>query len=641
MENKSRHFVIGTAGHIDHGKTALVKNLTGKDTDWLKEEKERGMTIDLGFAFLGDNITIIDVPGHEKFIRNMVAGVSTIDLVLFVIAADDGVMPQTKEHLEILNLLQIKHGIIVLTKVDLAEPDWIALVIDDIKELIQGTFLENAPIIQVSNEKKQGIDQVKDTISEFFNSALERPDKGVFRLPVDRIFTMKGFGTVVAGTVISGELTPDRVVELLPQRQRLRVRGLQIHEKKVDKVRIGDRAAVNLIGIEKEAIQRGSMLAEPGFFHPTKYFDANFYLLKSANRNLKNATRLRIHIGTTEVIGRISIIDKDEIIPGEVGFLQFRLENPVMAAIDDLFVVRSYSPVETIGGGRVLDVKPRRHKRFAENIINKLSLLESGDIQTHIEQFLIEKKFVPQTISDISQYTNLAEKKLSPVITQLVSENRIRSFDDRGSKVYLHKKIYEQAIERLITTVTDFHVKNPTRQGINKTDLKVLMNISIDQVIFNFMLDDLVQQKQINMTDNKIALVSHVPQVSENQQKLLDIITNTYLEQRFTTSSIAELITMVNSSEVEINEAINILIDSKILVKVEGGIYFHTSNIEEARKYLISYFQSNDHITVGECRKLLDSSRKYTVPLLNYFDNIGFTIRQGDIRVLNPDYNSA
>jgi len=296
--NLKRHYVIGTAGHIDHGKTSLVKQLTGKNTDWLQEEIKRGMTIDLGFAFLGDDITIIDVPGHERFVRNMVAGVSTIDLVLFVIAADDSVMPQTLEHLDILKLLQIRQGIIVITKIDLVEDEWVELVIEDVKDMLKGTFLENAPIVPVSNETGKGIDEVKKIIFELLVKAEERQDKGIFRLPIDRVFTMKGFGTVVAGTVLSGSLTLDQMVELLPQKQKLRVRGLQIHEQDVKEVKIGDRAAINLAGIEKEAVDRGDVLAAPDSFRPTRFFDGKFYLLESAAKNLKNNARIRLNIGT-------------------------------------------------------------------------------------------------------------------------------------------------------------------------------------------------------------------------------------------------------------------------------------------------------------------------------------------------------
>lgn len=638
MKNKGRHFVIGTAGHIDHGKTALVKNLTGKDTDWLKEEKERGMTIDLGFAFLGDNITIIDVPGHERFIRNMVAGVTTIDLVLFIVAADDGVMPQTREHLEILNLLQIQQGIIVITKIDLVEPEWVELVIDDVKQLIKGSFLENAPIVQVSNENGKGIDEVKQMIFKRIDTAGERKDKGVFRMPIDRIFTMKGFGTIVAGTVLSGSLTSDDMVELLPQRNKLRVRGLQMHGQKVDRVKIGDRAAVNLIGIEKNAITRGNVLAEPDFYCPTKYFDAKFYLLKSSPRNLKHTARIRTHVGTSEILGRVSILDRDEIMPGETSYVQFRMEKPIVADIDDRFVVRSYSPIVTIGGGRILDVHPKRHKRFSSMTLEKLSSIESGDLQTLIEQYLIDKKFTTYSISRISQALSISKREVVQLLKKMISENIIHSVQQKGQSLYLHQKFYERAKQELINTLKDFHFKNPTKKGVNKTDLKVLMNISIDQIILNKILDELIAQKQVIIFDNKVALATHKLKISAKQIELMEHVAQTYLDEKFTTSSFSGIAAKLNYTQQEIIEAVEILIELNTLIKVDENIIFHHDNIKKAKKLIIEYFRNNKELTVGDCRQILNTSRKYTVPLLNHFDRIGLTVRQQDIRVLNTDY---
>ena len=641
MENIKRHFIIGTAGHIDHGKTSLVNHLTGTDTDWLKEEKERGMTIDLGFAFLGENITIIDVPGHEKFIRNMVAGVSTIDLVLFVIAADDGIMPQTKEHLEILNLLQIQQGIIAITKTDIVEPEWTELVIDDVKDFVKGSFLENAPIVKVSNENGQGVDELKDKLLQHAATAKERMDRGVFRLPIDRVFTMKGFGTVVAGTVLSGELTPDRTVELLPQRVRLRIRGLQIHEQKVKRVKIGDRAAVNLIGIEKEAISRGSVLAEPDFYRPTKFLDAKLYLLKSSPRSLKNRTRVRFHIGTSEIIGRVIILDKEKMTPGESAYIQLRLEKPVVTDIDDRFVMRSYSPIITIGGGRILDVHPRRHKRFSSPIIEKFKLLEDGNAQTVIEQFLIEKKFLPVSKLQISQALSVSMEGLNPLLEKMISDKIIHPIEEKVQTTYLHQKFYEQATQKLTNALKNYHAKNPTKRGVNKTELKILIGISVDQNLVNILLDELTRQGQIVVFENKIALAEHKPKIQQKQKELMDQVDKIYLKEKLTTSSTSVIAAKLNISENEINNVIEILIDSNTLLKVDDGIIFHRANVEEAKKLIIGFFRNKEELTVGDCRQFLNTSRKYTVPLLNYFDRIGLTVRQHDVRVLNIDYKST
>jgi len=641
MEQKNkRHFVIGTAGHIDHGKTTLVKKLTGTDTDWLKEEKERGMTIDLGFAFLGENITIIDVPGHEKFIRNMVAGVSTIDLVLFVIAADDGVMPQTKEHLEILNLLQIQQGIIVISKIDLVDSDWTELIIDDVKSLVKGSFLEQAPIHKISTESNHGIEELKGVILHNAESATERKDKGVFRLTVDRVFTMKGFGTVVAGTVLSGTMTPDRMIELLPQRLKLRIRGLQIHEHKVDSVKIGDRAAINLIGIEKETIERGNVLAEPDFFRPTRFLDATIYLLKSYTKNLKNTARVRIHIGTSEVLGRISILDKDEIAPGETSYIQIRLEKPVVADINDRFVLRSYSPVMTIGGGRILDVHPKRHKRFSNKIIEKFKQVESGEPQTVVEQFLLEKKYQPVSVSQIAQSLSISTDEIETILHNLINQKLVHILEEKGQRIFIHHQNYDMARTNIIKALQTYHEKFPTKRGINRNDLKVMIQISVDTVLMNDLLNELKNSKEIILFDNKIALSSHTPQISAEQKVWMKQIAINYLSEKMTTSSPQNLATKLNLPVDHVEQTINLLLESNELIKVDDGIIFHRDNIEVAKNLIIHFFDTNQELTVADCRQLWDTSRKYTVPLLNYFDRIGLTVRQHDVRILNPDFNS-
>jgi len=638
MNNIKRHYVIGTAGHIDHGKTALVKKLTGTDTDWLKEEKQRGMTIDLGFAFLGENITIIDVPGHEKFVRNMVAGVSTIDLVLLVIAADDGIMPQTREHLDILKLLQIKQGVIVLTKTDLVEVEWAELVVEEIQELVKGSFLEDALIFPVSNETGQGIEELRNKISDIIISTAERQDKGIFRLPIDRIFTLKGFGTVAAGTVLSGSVSVDQFVELLPQKNKLRIRGLQIHEHNVKRVKTGDRAAINLAGIEKSAVTRGDVIAQPDYFNPTKYFDAQFYLLESAPRSLKHNGRIRLNIGTNEVIGRVSILDKNEIKPGESAYLQFRLENPIIADVGDRYVVRSYSPVFTIGGGVVLNTNPRRHKRFSEEVLSQIKIQEQGDPVEMIKQILIKNKFKFVSPEKLAKQVALTIEGLESLIQKLEEKKICFRFVEKGQTLFLYQKYYDELKEILISTLSEFHQKNPTRRGISKTDLKVLVNVTDDLMLFNVVVDELMQKGEVSIVDNKVALTSHEIQVNEQQKKYMQEISSIILSEGFSTSNIEGISQQKNLPRDQVSEIISILLETGDLVRVEDGILFHQKNINNAKLKLNDFFKNNQSMTVGDFRKLLDTSRKYAVPLINYFDSLGITIRQGDVRVFNPDY---
>ncbi|UCD19405.1 MAG: selenocysteine-specific translation elongation factor, partial [candidate division WOR-3 bacterium] len=339
-----KHIVIGTAGHIDHGKSALVKALTGVDPDRLKEEKERGMTTDLGFVFYNPDVTIIDVPGHEKFVRHMVAGASTIDFVIFVVAADDGVMPQTHEHLEILKLLGIQQGVVAITKKDLVEEEMLEVVKEDVKSVLQNSFLENAPIIAVSNVTKDGIETLRKDLDELIAQTKPKTDRGIFRMPIDRRFVIKGFGTVVAGTVLSGSVTVGETLELLPEKKSVKVRGIEVHNEKVEDVTTGFRAAINLVGAEKEEIERGDVLAQPGYFEPSVYLNASLYLLKSAGKPLKNFTRLRIHVGTSEIFGRVVFLDRKVLNPGEKAMAQFRLEAQAVCDINDNYVIRTYSP---------------------------------------------------------------------------------------------------------------------------------------------------------------------------------------------------------------------------------------------------------------------------------------------------------
>ena len=640
MDQKSRHVVIGTAGHIDHGKTALVKHLTGKDTDWLREEKERGMTIDLGFAFMGDDVTIIDVPGHEKFVRNMVAGVSTIDLVLMVIAADDGVMPQTREHLDIVNLLKIPKGIVVLTKTDLVEAEWVDLVKEDVRNLLQGTVLQNAPIMTVSNASGDGIDALRSVITEHIAQVEKRNDKGIFRLPIDRIFTMKGFGTVVAGTVLSGQLSEDQYVELLPHQKKLRVRNIQMHDRNVKQVTTGDRAAINLAGIEKTTIHRGDVLAAPDFYKPTKFMDADLYLLKSSPRKLKNRARIRLNVGTSEIIGRVTVLDKEEVLPGEDAYIQLRLEKPVVADAEDRFVLRSYSPVITIGGGRILDVHPRRHKRFSENVLDRLKNLEKGDPAILAEQFFLKKSFALYTKPAVSQGASISMEELDAILESLISGKRLISLMEKGQEYFIHASYYNSVCDRILAALSDYHTKNPTKTGMNRSDVKGFLDSQLEPFFINRIIEDLSKQERIRLFDAKIALFDHKQKISEDLRQLMNDVANALLAAGFATPGINEIAETLHRDGASIGQAFDLLLDSHQIVKIEKNIFMHKESLAKAEKRIIEHFQNHETLTVGECGKFLNTSRKYSVPLLNYYDQQGLTTRQGDVRVMNVEYLS-
>lgn len=633
-----RHVVLGTAGHIDHGKTTIIKALTGMDTDWLQEEKERGMTIDLGFAFLGDHITIIDVPGHERFVRNMVSGVSTIDIVLFVIAADDGIMPQTTEHLEILDLLQIQHGIIIISKIDLVEDEWLELVEDEIQNLVQNTVLQNAPIVHVSGTTGKGIEKLKQLIYEMTERLPPRQDKGIFRLPIDRVFTMRGFGTVVAGTVLSGILSVDDTVELLPQQKKLRVRGLQIHQNNVKRVKLGDRAAINLAGIEREAIKRGNVLAQPDFYTPTQFYDAKLYLLKDAGKPLEHNARVRLHLGTDEVMARIALLDSEELRPGNSTFIQLRCEKPVAAEVRDRFVIRSYSPIITIGGGVILQIKPKRHKRYSEDILRHLEILEKGDMLDLIEQTLAQGKNYLKGIDEISKIASLSNTDAQTFLDDLVKKGKAVLISQQKNNFYIHRQHCDRIKESILNRLTQFHAKNPLRQGISTSELRILIEDTQDQVLINRLLKILEDEGKIIIDNGKIRLASYQISLTKIQVQVKQQIEKKFLDSKFSPPKTTEIISQFKQVNLDIETIIAYLVEIEQLIKVDEGILIHRKWMEEAQQLILEHFKHKNELTVSEFRNIINTSRKYAVPILGYFDQNGLTVRQEDIRILNEQF---
>ncbi|MCK5739854.1 selenocysteine-specific translation elongation factor [bacterium] len=628
-----QHVVIGTAGHIDHGKTALVKALTDVDTDRLVEEKARGMTIDLGFAPWGEAKTIIDVPGHEKFIRNMVAGVSSIDLVLFVVAADDGIMPQTIEHLEILNLLQIRRGLIVITKKDLVEPDWLELVQDEILELVAPTFLKDSPVFAVSSLTGDGIPELSTAIQTAIRSITPRPDKGVFRLPIDRIFSIKGFGTIAAGTVLSGQLHVDETVELLPQQVSVRVRGLQQHSASAEAVKAGDRAAINLAGIEKNAIKRGDVLATPGHFSPALFYDAQFYLLKSAPHPVKHNARVRLHIGTSEVMARIRLLNTNRLMPGETAFVQLQAEDPVTADYQDRFVVRSYSPMVTIGGGKLLQVNPPRHKRNSMAVITQLELLAKGELLDLIAQVIRKGKNPLKTKADIAGQASLPEKEIDFFLDELVSREEVETWQYKNKNYYVAHGHAERLSQQILVQLAEFHAAEPLKKGVRLLDLIQLMEKKPDRILVNFLVDRLRSKSTVDVADGFIRLADHHIILTPAQEKVRGEIEALFLTARFSPPVVADISKDIGISGAE--KIIVFLIDNGSLVMIEDGFILHAHLLEEAEQLLRKYFAEHEEMKISDFRDITQTSRKYAVPLLNYFDEQGLVLRQGDVRVLN------
>ncbi|MBN2417201.1 selenocysteine-specific translation elongation factor [bacterium] len=623
-----RHVVLGMAGHIDHGKTELVKALTGTDTDRLKEEKERGMTTDLGFAFLGDDITIIDVPGHEKFVKTMVAGVNTVDVALLVIAADDGIMPQTVEHLEILNLLRVPAGLIAVTKTDMVEQEWLELVITDIRNLIAGTVLEGAPIVPVSSITGDNIDRLTAAIVETAASVRRRQDRGVFRMPVDRVFTIKGFGTVVAGTVLSGTIHRDAAVELLPQQKRLRVRGIQVHDQSVEQGGTGFRTAINLQNVEKTAIIRGNVLAEPGFYRPTTAVDAHFSLLQSWQKVLKNRTRVRVHVGTSEVMGRIILLEHRGLEPGKEGFVQVRFEKPVVADRDDRFVVRSYSPVRTLGGGVVLDPHPPRHKRFDPDVSATLQRFLQGDPVQVVEEFLQRAGYMPMNADEIATGLGMPADQVQRLLDRL---------EESGEGVRIGKKRWMAAatlaaLKRAVLDELDaYYENNPLRISMSGAEIRSRIRRPVDKALFDSTCALLVEEGVVEVDGDKLKRAGRDVSLPAAAVRLKEKIEAAYLADPWKPPRLSEVVSDLGK---EAEPLISFLLESGTLVRLENEILIHGRALADAKEKIAALLDTTGGSTVSDIKELLGTTRKYAMPLCIHLDNTGFTERDGDLRIL-------
>jgi selenocysteine-specific elongation factor len=631
--NGKKHVVIGTAGHIDHGKSALIKALTGEDPDRLKEEKERGMTTDLGFVFYGDDVTIIDVPGHEKFVRHMVAGASTIDLVIFVIAADDGVMPQTVEHLEILKLLEIRKGFIAITKKDLVDDAMLEIVIQDVQQLVKGTFLEGAPIIPVSNTTKEGIDKVKTVLDRFFADIQQKPDKGIFKLHIDRCFPMKGFGTIVAGTVLSGSLKTGEVVDLLPQNKQVKVRSIQVHNKNVPEVTTGFRSAINVTGVETHEIERGDILGQRGFFKPSIYLNASLYLLESAPKPLKNLTRLRIHLGTKELYGRIVLLNTKVLNPGEKAMVQFRMEKPAVCDVGDRYVVRTWSPQITIGGGVIIEPKAQKATGFDESLIEHLQKIEQGEPEVLVEEQITSNHQLPQKIEEVAHDLNLPVNRASDIIQTLVANGTVICLDKKRGLYYSRSNI-DALKDRILSILKSYHQSHPTHLGVPPLELHKALGSGFDKSLVNYMIETMNALNSIKVTENKISLFNFKVTLDKDMDETSKRIENLYREAGFKPPAYQDIISMNLASPDEIKKAYRYLVDSKTLIDVGEGLVFHKGIVHQAKNRLVDFLKKHKEIKVSEFKNMIDTSRKYALPLLIYFDTHGITIKRGEVRIL-------
>jgi len=632
-----KQIILGTAGHIDHGKTSLIKAISGYDTDRLKEEKQRGITIELGFASLalpsGTHIGIVDVPGHEKFVKNMVAGATGIDVVAMIIAADEGVMPQTREHLEICTLLGIQYGFIVLTKIDMVDEEWAELVQEDLEEFVDGTFLEDAPVIAVSSVTGQGIPEFIQTLDNFCANITVKKPGGLFRLPVDRVFTMKGFGTVITGTLISGAIAVGETVRIYPETTKSKIRGLQVHDQQVNTAEAGMRTAINFQGIEKATVNRGDVIARPDTLRNSYMLDVEFLMLESNSRALKNRDRVRLHTGTSELPCNVILLDRETLAPGETAIVQLRLENPVACVKDDRFVIRSYSPVRTLGGGRILNPIPNKHKRFKDEINTDLQTLANADEETVILLNAKEAGYAEISYAELPIVTNLTGKQLDKNL-QLLLSKQILIQTDKEYKRYIHKNTYETFVSTVLDILTRYHSAHPLKSGMPKGELKSKFPPLMSDKLFNHLLNALVKSGQIILTENSIQLASHKVTLKADQSDIKEKITRTYLNGGLQPPYFKELSATLNMDPKEAKNVLMLLVKEGAIVKVKEDLFFHADIIKDLQSRLEEFLKSNGEITTPQFKEMTGASRKYTIPLLEYFDDAHFTIRVGDIRLL-------
>ncbi|MHB8771713.1 MAG: selenocysteine-specific translation elongation factor [Syntrophales bacterium] len=634
-----KHLVMGTAGHVDHGKTALVKRLTGVDTDRLKEEKRRGITIELGFASLalpdGRTLGVVDVPGHERFVRQMVAGAAGIDLVALVIAADEGVMPQTREHLQICTLLGIRKGFVALTKIDMVDAEWLALVREDVREFLTGTFLEGAAVVPVSALTGAGVPELIETIARICAEVEPAADVGIFRLPVDRVFTMKGFGTVVTGTLISGRVAVGEEVEVTPTGLRARVRGLQVHNRAVESAEAGQRTAVNLQGVDRAVISRGYLLAAPDSLVASQRLDCRYRHLAAAGRNLKNRTLVRIHTGTSEVMGRIILIGRDELKPGEEGFCQVILAAPLATVAGDRFVVRSSSPVTTIGGGEIVDPLPLKHKRSAEALGEEFRILAGGDQEARLAVVMARAGIGGITEGSLVVRTGIRRTDLRRLLEGMFSSRTAHLVDREEGRV-LSAPVYADLLARISGELREYHERFPLREGLSREQLKGTLGLGegAGQKIFTMALRELERRGEIVAEREQIRRAGHQVRLQGEMGDLRGRLAALYRESGLAPPTLKEALERFPDRKKEIASLIKVMTQEGELVRISEDLNFHGEVLAGLREAYRNHLVREGKATPASFRELTGLSRKFIIPLMEYFDMTKLTMRAGEHRIL-------
>lgn len=628
-----KHVIIGTAGHIDHGKTTLIKALTGRNTDRLEEEQRRGITIDLGFTYFdlpgGGRAGIVDVPGHEKFINNMVAGVVGMDLVLLVIAADEGIMPQTREHLDILSLLGIKKSIIVLNKCDLVDEDWIELVEEEIREELAGSFMEQAPLVKVSAATGAGIQELVQVIDNMAREEVEEKDINTIpRLPIDRVFSLSGFGTIVTGTLVSGIISKEDVLEIYPLGKECKIRNIQVHGEDRKECLAGQRVAINLSNIKKSEVKRGCVLAPIDRMKNTDLLDVKLEILESSMRVLSNHARLHLFTGTSEILCRAVLLDKEELGPGESGFVQLRLEEKIAVRRGDRFIVRFYSPMETIGGGVVLEPNPKIKRRFREDAIEELKRKESGSITDIVEMHVKEHGDRLITLAELAKLTALSVEEIEEASKDLKEEGLILGFGLRKDTYLWHSDESRKRLREILEALKAYEVSHPYRYGMKKAQVQMTFFKKTKPAVFDKIIDHYISGGAMKRIDEFLCTPDYEVRKDAVYEKVSAGYLWTWKRAGFDFVRYSEMEHPGVPDDVA-DDILNILLEEKQAVKVFDEMYTLTEYMEEAKDRIKDHLAKEPIITIAQVRDMFGTSRKSAKPILEYMDSIKVTKKNG------------
>lgn len=626
-----KNIIIGTAGHIDHGKTALIRALTGKETDRWEEEKRRGITIDLGFTYFdlpsGDRAGIIDVPGHEKFVNNMLAGVIGMDLVMLVVAADEGMMPQTREHVDIMSQLGVEKSIVVLNKCDLVDDEWKELVKEEIKEELIGSVFENANMIEVSSVTGGGIDDlIQEIVHMTKDEVTEKDINTIPRLPIDRSFSISGFGTIVTGTLISGSIKKDDELEIYPTGKKAKIRSIQVHGKDVKECFAGQRSAINISNFKKDEIKRGYVLAPPNSLEDTMMLDVKLNVLNSSERILSNRCRLHLFTGTSEVLCRAVLLDVQEASPGDSCYAQLRLEEKIAVRRGDKFIVRFYSPLETVGGGVILDANPTKKTPFNNAQLEEIKRKEEGS-HSDIVELLVKKHPEMITIKEIGKLTGLSVEEVSECINELKEENLVLTYEMKKD-IYVYHSSEEMRLKRdTMEFVENFHKENPYKFGVGKSLLKTKLYPKIKQNVFDQIIYKFICENEIKKYKEYLSLNDFEINKDKAFQNVEKTLVNTYKKAEFDFVRLSEI--NFNTDENIVKDVLNILIDEEKIVKINEEMFTLKSLMDKAEVIVREKLEQDNLITISQLRDALNTSRKSAKPMLEYFDNMKITRKNG------------